>query len=239
MSDNFLLNMGAGTTDADDVDTADVEQTPEATFDLTSDSADTDDEDGEGEEVVESPFARPGQWYVVHTQSGYEKKVQLNLNTRIQSMNMDDRIYEVVIPMEDAVEFKKGQKQVVQRKVFPGYLLVRCEMDDEAWFCIRNTPGVTGFVGQSHKGQKPTPLSRREVETFLSAKGDGKAAPKRKTPKLEYEVGESVRVKEGPFADFTGTIDDINVDHMKLKVLVNIFGRETIVEMDFSQVAKL
>ncbi|MEY2626753.1 MAG: transcription antitermination protein NusG [Actinomycetota bacterium] len=237
MSDNFLLNMGSGSSNDEAV--IDEVETPDASFDLTTtNDVDVDDEDGD-EQEVESPFARPGQWYVVHTQSGYEKKVQLNLNTRIQSMNMDDRIYEVVIPMEDAVEFKKGQKQVVQRKVFPGYLLVRCEMTDESWFCIRNTPGVTGFVGQSHKGQKPTPLSRREVETFLSAKGDGKAAPKRKTPKLEYEVGESVRVKEGPFADFTGTIDDINVDHMKLKVLVNIFGRETIVEMDFSQVAKL
>ncbi len=234
MSDNFLLNMGSGSsTDEQETDA------PEATFDLTTTDEIVDADDGEEEQEVDNPYARPGQWYVVHTQSGYEKKVQLNLNTRIQSMNMDDRIYEVVIPMEDAVEFKKGQKQIVQRKVFPGYLLVRCEMDDESWFCIRNTPGVTGFVGQSHKGQKPTPLSRREVETFLSAKGDGKSAPKRKTPKLEYEVGESVRVKEGPFADFTGTIDDINVDHMKLKVLVNIFGRETIVEMDFSQVAKL
>ena len=237
MSDNFLLNMGSS-TDApveSDID----ETTPDASFDLTSTDDVVDGDEGEEDAEYAPPYARPGNWYVVHTQSGYEKKVELNLKTRIQSMNMDDRIYEVVIPMEDAVEFKKGQKQIVQRKVFPGYLLVRCEMNDESWVCIRNTPGVTGFVGQSHKGQKPTPLSRREVETFLSAKGDGKAAPKRKTPKLEYEVGESVRVKEGPFADFTGTIDDINVDHMKLKVLVNIFGRETLVEMDFSQVAKL
>jgi transcriptional antiterminator NusG len=112
-------------------------------------------------------------------------------------------------------------------------------MDDDTWFCIRNTPGVTGFVGQSQKGQKPTPLSRKEVETFLSAKGDGQDAPKRKAPKMEYDVGESVRVKEGPFADFNGTIAEINTDHLKLKVLVNIFGRETLVEMDFSQVAKL
>ena len=112
-------------------------------------------------------------------------------------------------------------------------------MDDYTWFCIRNTPGVTCFVGQSQKGQKPTPLSRKEVETFLSANGDGQEAPKRKAPKLEYEVGEGVRVKEGPFADFSGQVAEINPDHMKLKVLVNIFGRETLVEMDFSQVAKL
>jgi transcriptional antiterminator NusG len=236
MSDNFLLNMGKS-SEGDVIDDAVATEVVDASFDLTTSETNSDDEVVEAE--VESIFSKPGQWYVVHSQSGYEKKVELNLKSRISSMQMEHRIYEVVIPMEDAVEFKKGQKQIVQRKVFPGYLLVRCEMDDESWFCIRNTPGITGFVGQSHKGQKPTPLSRREVETFLSAKGDGKAAPKRKSPKLEHEVGESVRVKEGPFADFTGVIDDINVDHMKLKVLVNIFGRETIVEMDFSQVAKL
>jgi transcriptional antiterminator NusG len=236
MSDNFLLNMGKS-SEGDLIDDAVATEVVDASFDLTTNETNSDDEVVEAD--VESIFSKPGQWYVVHSQSGYEKKVELNLKSRISSMQMEHRIYEVVIPMEDAVEFKKGQKQIVQRKVFPGYLLVRCEMDDESWFCIRNTPGITGFVGQSHKGQKPTPLSRREVETFLSAKGDGKAAPKRKSPKLEHEVGESVRVKEGPFADFTGVIDDINVDHMKLKVLVNIFGRETIVEMDFSQVAKL
>ncbi|MFZ1490860.1 MAG: transcription termination/antitermination protein NusG [Ilumatobacteraceae bacterium] len=178
-------------------------------------------------------------WYVVHTQSGYEKKVTANLGARIQSMNMEDKIFEVVIPMEDVVEFKGGRKQVVQKKVFPGYLLVRCMMDDESWYCIRNTPGVTGFVGQSQKGQRPTALSRRDVETFLSAKGDGEEVQARRKPKLEYEEGETVRVREGPFADFSGQIAEINADHMKLKVLVNIFGRETLVEMDFSQVAKL
>jgi transcriptional antiterminator NusG len=208
---------------------------PDVVLDLTDDAADE-----ESEEVTETPaWAKPGKWYVVHSQSGYEKKVELNLKTRIQSMDMDHSIYEIVIPMEDVVEFKQGQKKTVQKKVFPGYLFVRCEMDDDTWFCIRNTPGVTGFVGQSQKGQKPTPLSRKEVETFLSAKGDGQDAPKRKAPKMEYDVGESVRVKEGPFADFNGTIAEINTDHLKLKVLVNIFGRETLVEMDFSQVAKL
>ena len=192
-------------------------------------------------EVIEGddPWTRPGEWYVVHTQSGYEKKVTANLHARIQSMNMEERIFEVVIPMEEVVEFKGGRKQIVQRKVFPGYLLVRCKMDDESWYCIRNTPGVTGFVGQSRQGQKPTPLSRREVRTFLAAKGDAAEQTARAKPRLEYEVGESVRVKEGPFADFSGEIAEINADHMKLKVLVNIFGRETLVEMDFSQVAKL
>jgi transcription termination/antitermination protein NusG len=187
----------------------------------------------------DDPWTRPGSWYVVHTQSGYEKKVTANLHARIQSMNMEDQIYEVVIPMEEVVEFKNGRRQTVQRKVFPGYLLVRCEMSDESWYCVRNTPGVTGFVGQSRHGQKPTPLSRREVRTFLAAKGDGTEQATRPKPKLDYEVGESVRVKEGPFADFSGEIAEINADHLKLKVLVNIFGRETLVEMDFSQVAKL
>lgn len=226
--------------DADGADAVDV------AFDLTGDAgdADADGADNDGaeadDEIVDDPWTRPGAWYVVHTQSGYEKKVTANLGARIQSMNMEDRIYEVVIPMEEVEEFKNGRKQTVQKKVFPGYILVRCQMDDESWYCIRNTPGVTGFVGQSRHGQKPTPLSRREVQTFLAAKGDGTGGmPTRKKPKLEYEVGESVRVKEGPFADFAGTIAEINADHMKLKVLVNIFGRETLVEMDFSQVSKL
>ena len=211
----------------------------------------TDDEEVDGEVSdgmeptdepaieVDDPTMRPGQWYVVHTQSGYEKKVTANLEARIQSMNMEDKIYEIVIPMEEVDEFKNGKKQTVQRKVFPGYLLVRCIMDDESWYCVRNTPGITGFVGQSRHGQKPTPLSRREVKTFLTPKTEGVDAAPRRKAKLDYEEGESVRVKEGPFADFTGEIAEINADHMKLKVLVNIFGRETLVEMDFSQVAKL
>ena len=195
--------------------------------------------DGEHATEIDDPTMRPGQWYVVHTQSGYEKKVTANLHARIQSMNMEDKIYEVVIPTEEVDEFKNGKKQTVERKVFPGYLLVRCVMDDESWYCVRNTPGITGFVGQSRQGQKPTPLSRREVKTFLTPKTDGVDAAPRRKAKLDYEEGESVRVKEGPFADFTGQIAEINADHMKLKVLVNIFGRETLVEMDFSQVAKL
>jgi len=197
------------------------------------------DADDEPESITDDPTMRPGQWYVVHTQSGYEKKVTANLEARIQSMNMEDKIYEIVIPMEEVDEFKNGKKQTVQRKVFPGYLLVRCIMDDESWYCVRNTPGITGFVGQSRHGQKPTPLSRREVKTFLTPKTEGVDAAPRRKAKLDYEEGESVRVKEGPFADFTGEIAEINADHMKLKVLVNIFGRETLVEMDFSQVAKL
>jgi transcriptional antiterminator NusG len=192
----------------------------------------------EDEEVfVESPYDRPGQWFVVHTYAGYENKVKSNLESRIVSMNMEDRIFEVVIPMEDVVEFKGGKKVVVQKKVFPGYLLTRCDLDDDSWSVIRNTPGVTGFVGP---GTKPTPLSRREVESILQVKVEGGSEPAKKTrPRLEYEVGETVRVREGPFADFSGQIDEINEDQLKLKVLVNIFGRETPVELEFSQVAKL
>ena len=228
----------AQATETADAGAADVETADVADAEVTEAEAGEDDE-GEAEPAEPSPWLRPGQWFVVHTQSGYEKKVKSNLEARIQSMNMEEKIFEVVIPMEDVIEFKGGRKQVVQRKVFPGYLLVRCEMDDASWYVIRNTPGVTGFVGQGRFGQKPTPLSRREVDTFLSAKGDGAEAPRHSKPKLEYDVGESVRVKEGPFADFTGSVAEINVDHLKLKVLVNIFGRETLVEMDFSQVAKI
>jgi transcriptional antiterminator NusG len=186
----------------------------------------------------ESPYDRPGHWFVIHSYAGYENKVKSNLESRIASMNMEERIFEVVIPMEDVIEFKNGKKQVVSKKVFPGYLLVRLELDDDSWYVVRNTPGVTGFVGL---GARPTPLSRREVENILQVKaedGDG-TTTKKSRPRLEYELGESVRVREGPFADFSGTIAEINEDQLKLKVLVNIFGRETPVELDFAQVAKL
>ncbi|HXW34222.1 MAG TPA: transcription termination/antitermination protein NusG [Acidimicrobiales bacterium] len=176
---------------------------------------------------------------MVHTYAGYENKVKSNLESRIISMNMEDRIFEVVIPMEDVVEFKNGKKVVVQKKVFPGYLLTRCDLDDDSWSVVRNTPGVTGFVGP---GTKPMPLSRREVENILQvAPVPGGVEPAKKSvrPRLEYEVSETVRVKEGPFADFSGQIAEINEDQLKLKVLVNIFGRETPVELEFSQVAKL
>jgi transcription termination/antitermination protein NusG len=187
---------------------------------------------------VESPYDRPGQWFVLHSYAGYENKVKTNLESRIASMNMEERIYEVVIPLEDVIEFKNGKKVVVQKKVFPGYLLARLDLDDDSWYVVRNTPGVTGFVGS---GAKPTPLSRKEVENILQVKVDETGAPagRKSKPRLEYEVGESVRVKEGPFADFTGTIAEINDIQLKLKVLVNIFGRETPVELDFAQVAKL
>jgi len=184
----------------------------------------------------DSPYDRPGRWYVLHTQSGYENKVKSNLEARTQSMNMEERIFEIVIPLEDVVEFKNGKKVVVQKKVFPGYLLVRMRLDDDSWFVVRNTPGVTGFVGA---GNKPSPLPRRDVESFLSVKVEGDDGSRKGRPRLEYSLGETVRVKEGPFADFQGEIVEINEDQLKLKVLVNIFGRETPVELEFSQVAKI
>ena len=197
-------------------------------------------EDLEAEEDLpqESPYDRAGRWYVVHTYAGYENKVKSNLESRISSMNQEERIFEVVIPVEDVIEFKNGKKVVVQKKMFPGYLLVRADIDDQSWSTIRNTPGVTGFVGP---GTKPTPLSRREVEGILQVPlvSGGVEQVKKSRPRLEYEEGETVRVKEGPFADFSGQIDEINEDQLKLKVLVNIFGRETPVELEFSQVAKL
>jgi len=185
-----------------------------------------------------SPYDRPGRWYVVHTYAGYENKVKSNLASRVRSMNVEDRIYEVVIPMEDVIEFKNGRKVVVQKKVFPGYLLVRMGLDDDAWYVVRNTPGVTGFVGS---GARPTHLSKREVEDILGTgeKVEGPAAEKKVRPRLEYEVSEQVRVVTGPFADFNGVISEIDVDRSKLKVLVNIFGRETPVELEFADVAKL
>ena len=225
----------ASPTDADadaDADAAAVSGVADS-VDVVAD----DYEDEEEDVYVPSPYDRPGRWYVVHTYSGYENKVSSNLKSVVASRGMEDRVFEVVIPMEDVVEFKGGKKVTVQKKVFPGYLLVRCDLDDDTWGAVRNTPGVTGFVGP---GTKPTPLSRREVESILQVKPEGVEAPaKRSRPRLEYEIDETVRVKEGPFADFSGQIAEINEDQLKLKVLVNIFGRETPVELEFSQVAKL
>ena len=187
-----------------------------------------------GDRARRVDFARlPGDFYVVHTYAGYEAKVKANLESRINSMNMQDKIYDVIIPTEDTVEIKGGKKQNVQRKVFPGYVLVRMDLEDDSWYVVRNTPAVTGFVGPP--GARPVPLSITEVEAILREPEEGKVI----TPTVEFEVGENVRVTSGPFADFTGTISEINADQSKLKVLVSIFGRETPVELGFDQVAKL
>jgi transcription termination/antitermination protein NusG len=181
------------------------------------------------------PFGGPGDWYVIHTYAGYENKVKTNLESRIHTMQMEDKIFDVHVPMEDVMEIKGGKKQVVQKKVFPGYLLVKMVYDDDSWYVVRNTPGVTGFVS-SGTGQKPTPLSRREVEKILAVKEEEAKKP---AFRLEFEEGDVVRIISGPFADFNGTISDINVDQSKLRVMVNIFDRETPVELGFDQVAKV
>lgn len=186
------------------------------------------------ETTVRDPFKGPGEWYVVHTYAGYENKVKTNLESRIHTMQMEDKIFDVHIPMEDVMEIKSGKKQVVQRKVFPGYLLVKMIYDNDSWYVVRNTPGVTGFVAAG-TGSKPTPLSRREVQKILAVKKE-EVKP---TFRLGYEEGDVVRIISGPFADFNGTISEINVDQSKLKVLVNIFDRETPVELGFDQVAKV
>jgi transcription termination/antitermination protein NusG len=250
--------------EADQAETAEVEAAdlltdeapadrPEADVDLTEMDTLEMESDAPGEEQVAestedgvdadetaspvtaaSPYDMPGDWYVIHSYSGYENKVKANLETRIQSMHMEDRIFEVHIPMEDVVEFKGGKKVTVPKKVFPGYILVRMTLDDDSWYAVRNTPGVTGFVAGN--AQKPTPLSRREVERFLGVQEEEEKVKPRFKP--EWEVGEQVRVVTGPFADFNGVIEDMNVDQQKIVVLVNIFGRDTPVELGFEDIQK-
>jgi transcriptional antiterminator NusG len=171
------------------------------------------------------------QWYVIHTYSGYENKVKANLEHRIESMGVEDQIFQVLVPMEEEIEIKNGQRQTVNKKVFPGYVLVEMVMTDESWYVVRNTPGVTSFVGS---GNRPTPLMEGEVKKIL--KQMGVEAPKFK---LQFTKGQSVRVKDGPFAEFIGTVDEVNPERNKVKVLVSIFGRETPVELDFLQIDKL
>src|SRR4051795_10694581 len=201
-----------------------------------ADLLDVVDDDVEVAPREPSPYERPGDWFVVHTYAGYENKVKQNLASRVRSMNVEEQIFEVVIPMEDVIEFKGGRKVVVQKKVFPGYLYVRMDLDDDSWYVVRNTPGVTGFVGN---GARPTPLSRKEVENVLGVGKEEPGVEKKVRPRLEFEEGEQVRVITGPFADFNGAISDIDVARSKLTVLVNIFGRETPVELELGQVAKL
>lgn len=173
-------------------------------------------------------------WYVVHTYSGYENKVKTNLEKRVESMEMQDKIFRVMVPTEEEIENKEGKKKTVQRKVFPGYVLVEMVMTDDSWYVVRNTPGVTGFVGSTGAGSKPTPLMPDEVQSILKQMGVEDAVPK-----VDFDLNESVKVKEGPFADFVGSIEEIDTHRQKLKVLVNMFGRETPVELDFTQVEKV
>jgi transcription termination/antitermination protein NusG len=173
-------------------------------------------------------------WYVVHTYSGYENKVKANLEKRLESMGMTDKIFRVLVPVEEETETKNGKTKTSMKKVFPGYVLTEMIMTDDSWYVVRNTPGVTGFVGSAGAGSKPTALLPEEVEHIL--KGMGMEAPR---VEVDFELKESVKVKEGPFADFVGSIEEIDATKRKLKVHVNMFGRETPVELDFNQVSKL
>lgn len=171
------------------------------------------------------------RWYVIHTYSGYENKVKANLEKRVASMGMQDKIFRILVPMEDEIEIKDGKKKINKRKIFPGYVLVEMIVTDESWYVVRNTPGVTGFVAS---GSKPVPLEDHEVEAILRQMGE--EAPR---PKIEFPAGTPVKVISGPFQNFAGVVQEDNVDKGKLKVLVSMFGRETPVELDYGQVEKL
>jgi transcriptional antiterminator NusG len=181
----------------------------------------------------------PGDWYVVHSYAGYENKVKTNLETRITSLDMEDFIYQVEVPTREEVEVRNGKRQQVQNKVFPGYILVRMELTPESYSCVRNTPGVTGFVGSTDRADRPAPLSLDEVLKWLAPAVTVDRKAKVEVKVLDFEVGNSVTVIDGPFASLPATISEINADQQKLKALVSIFGRETPVELNFNQVSKV
>jgi transcription termination/antitermination protein NusG len=246
----------ADVTAADDTEAADGEET--ASEDAEADETDAEEadaEEAEAEEVdpVEELRAAlrraPGDWYVIHSYAGYENKVKTNLETRAQTLDVEDYIFQVEVPTEEVTEIKNGQRKMVQRKVLPGYILVRMDLNDQSWSAVRNTPGVTGFVGAT---SKPSPLTIDDVLKFLAPQveekkpeagkkaGAGQTAAATKTAvEVDFEVGESVTVMDGPFATLPATINEVNADAQKLKVLVSIFGRETPVELSFGQVSKL
>ncbi|MFC5992648.1 transcription termination/antitermination protein NusG [Pseudonocardia hispaniensis] len=236
--------------DHSDTGTEDVsaQETAEAEDGGTAEAGAPDEDEVDPAEELRAALRRaPGEWYVVHSYAGYENKVKTNLETRVQTLGVEDYVYQVEVPTEEVTEIKNGQRKQVQRKVLPGYILVRMELNDQSWGAVRNTPGVTGFVGAT---SKPSPLSIDDVVKFLVPKTEqprkdvaGKsaaAAAAGTTPvEVDFEVGESVTVMDGPFATLPATISEVNVDGQKLKVLVSIFGRETPVELTFSQVSKI
>jgi transcription termination/antitermination protein NusG len=247
----------AGSDDSDEDDDADSDD--ENSDDENSDnesSAEVQAEAAEPEEAEEldpveemraALHRAPGEWYVVHSYAGYENKVKSNLETRVQTLDVEDYIYQVEVPTEEVTEIKNGQRKQVQRKVLPGYILVRMELNDQSWGAVRNTPGVTGFVGAT---SKPSPLTIDDVLKFLlpkveqpkkavAGKAGGETASGKPMVEVDFEVGESVTVMDGPFATLPATINEVNIDAQKLKVLVSIFGRETPVELSFSQVSKI
>ena len=224
--DAFEAALAAGDTQVQEVEVSTTEETSQVVVEVEND---------ENAEFRNALRTAPGEWFVVHSYAGYEKKVKGNLLNRIQSLNMEDYIYQIEVPEEEFTEVKAGQLKKVKRNVFPGYVLVRMELTDESWSCVRNTPGVTGFVGNAHH---PTPLSLDEVEKILAprpVKKDGKPEIRH----VEFEIGESVTVMDGPFATLPATISEIMPEQAKLKVLVSIFGRETPVELGFNQVQKI
>ena len=190
-----------------------------------------DEEATTSDAVGEAESADGREWYVVHSYSGYENKIKKNLEQRIETMGMQNKIFRVVVPTEEEVEIRDGQRRTTRRRVFPGYILVHMILDDESWYVVRNTPGVTGFVGS---GTKPTPLTKEEVDKILR-----RMEAEQPRIKVSFRVGETVRIIEGPFADFMAVVDDLYPDRGKVRVLVSFFGRETPVEMDFLQVERI
>ncbi len=206
-------------------------------------AAQTDESAGEEADPVQQFKSElrtlPGDWYVVHSYAGYENRVRTNLESRTQSLNMEDFIFQIEVPTHEVIEIKSGKRQQVQEKVLPGYILVRMDLTDESWAAVRNTPGVTGFVGLS---SRPSPLSLDEVASLLAPVPEEKAAKKAEAVRaaaVDFEIGQSVTVMDGPFATLPATVNEINPDTQKLKVLVSIFGRETPVELSFEQVSKI
>jgi transcription termination/antitermination protein NusG len=202
---------------------------------LAADVPAAEEDEDPAEELRRALRTSPGDWYVVHSYAGYENKVKTNLESRIASLDMEDYIFQVEVPTEEVTEVKNGKRQQVQRKVFPGYILVRMDLNDESWGAVRNTPGVTGFVGAT---SRPSPLSLDEVVKIL-APATQKKETRPQVKVVDFEVGESVTVMDGPFATLPATISEISPDAQKVKVLVSIFGRETPVELSFNQVSKI
>jgi transcriptional antiterminator NusG len=223
----------ASADDADGADEADVVDEVDASADDAESSADSVQE-----EFMRELRMLPGDWYVVHSYAGYENRVKTNLESRIQSLNMEDYIFQIEVPVHQVTEIKGGKRQQVSEKVLPGYILVRMELTDESWAVVRNTPGVTGFVGLS---SRPSPLQLNEVASLLAPEPEvsAKQAEAARTATPDFEVGESVTVMDGPFATLPATVNEINPEAQKLKVLVSIFGRETPVELSFDQVTKI
>jgi transcription termination/antitermination protein NusG len=227
------------------VDDPGVEQAAAEAESAEADLPDTADEELEADPVEELRqqlrFA-PGDWFVVHSYAGYENKVKTNLETRITSLDMEDFIYQVEVPTREEIEVKSGKRVQVQNKVFPGYILVRMDLTPESYSCVRNTPGVTGFVGATDRADNPAPLSLDEVVKWLAPTAEPAAAQKKAAAEVrvvDFEVGDSVTVIDGAFASLPATISEINIDSQKLKVLVSIFGRETPVELNFNQVSRI